>query len=126
MLLTLVILLPLIGSMFLLLVPRERELLIKSLALAVSAATLVLSVALWFNFDPALTGMQFSTRLLWIPGLDVSFFIGIDGLSLLLVLLTIRVQRIIRVEEKVAQAQRHAVTAQRSRVDQRILVRPRM
>jgi NADH-quinone oxidoreductase subunit M len=88
MLLTLVILLPLIGGVFLLFVPRERELLIKSLALAVSAATLVLSVALWFKFDPALTGMQFSRRLLWIPGLDVSFFIGIDGLSLLLVLLT--------------------------------------
>src|ERR1051326_8069380 len=86
--LTTVILLPLIGGLLLLFVPRQREGLIKALGFAVSAATLVLALVLYVKFDTAASGMQYASRLLWIPGLNVSFSIGIDGLSLMLVLLT--------------------------------------
>jgi len=86
--LTLVIVLPLAGALLLLFAPRDREVMIKLLGLAVSAATMALAVVLYFNFDPQAAGMQFSRRYLWFPGLNISFSIGIDGLSLLLVLLT--------------------------------------
>src|ERR1051325_3693455 len=86
--LTTVILLPLIGGLLLLFVPRQREGLIKALGFAVSAATLVLALVLYVKFDTAASGMQYASRVLWIPGLNVSFSIGIDGLSLMLVLLT--------------------------------------
>src|ERR1051325_6801185 len=86
--LTTVILLPLIGGLLLLFVPRQREGLIKALGFAVSAATLVLALVLYVKFDTAASGMQYASRVLWIPGLNVSSSIGIDGLSLMLVLLT--------------------------------------
>jgi NADH-quinone oxidoreductase subunit M len=87
-LLALVIGLPFAGGLVLLLVPREREAAIKRLGLAVSAATFALAVGLYATFDSAEQGMQFAGSVIWIPVLNISAAIGIDGLSLLLVLLT--------------------------------------
>ncbi len=87
-LLALTVALPVAGGLMILLVPREREALVKGLGLAVSAAAFALAVVLFIGFDPDARGMQFASSVLWIPGLNVSAAIGIDGISLLLVLLT--------------------------------------
>src|SRR2546427_10949438 len=86
--LTVLIVLPVAGSLLVLLLPADREKLIKGAGLAVSTLTLALSIVLWALFDSSHTGMQFMQKSSWIPAFDVSFSVGLDGLSLLLVLLT--------------------------------------
>jgi len=82
---TLLILLPLLGA---LLVTTARQNHARVIALTFNAVTAVLSIALWRNFDAATAGLQFVERHPWIPGLGAEYLVGIDGLSLLLVLLT--------------------------------------
>lgn len=57
-------------------------------ALAVSIVEFLISLPLFFSFNPAITDFQFQSRHMWLPDLGLSFHIGIDGISLLLVLLT--------------------------------------
>ncbi|MBI3976359.1 MAG: NADH-quinone oxidoreductase subunit M, partial [Armatimonadetes bacterium] len=82
------IFLPIIGAALIMAAPRERPALIRWLALAVSLATLALTVRLFLLFDPAAGGMQFVERGAWVPALGIAYVVGIDGISLLLVLLT--------------------------------------
>jgi len=79
---------PLVGFLLLLLTPRDRLRWIHALSLGSSLLTLVLAVGLWLNFNPQQPGFQFVTNLRWIDSLDIGFRVGIDGISLLLVLLT--------------------------------------
>ncbi len=58
------------------------------LALAISVATFALSVPLWTQFDRATDAMQFVEQVLWIERFNVEYFLGVDGLSMPLVLLT--------------------------------------
>src|SRR5437660_3054850 len=46
------------------------------------------ALALWRNFDGTVTGLQFAERHAWIPAINAEYLVGVDGLSLLLVLLT--------------------------------------
>ena len=80
---TYLIVLPLIGSALLLLVRRESVLLIKSVGIASSILTFLVSLLLYVEFDPAIPAMQFTQKVLWIPSLNVSYNVGVDGLSLL-------------------------------------------
>ncbi|MBT8103097.1 MAG: NADH-quinone oxidoreductase subunit M [Gammaproteobacteria bacterium] len=57
-------------------------------ALAVSIVTFVLSVGLYAGFDNAATGMQFVERVMWVESLNVHYYLGVDGLSAPLILLT--------------------------------------
>ncbi|MGB5332438.1 MAG: NADH-quinone oxidoreductase subunit M [Woeseiaceae bacterium] len=57
-------------------------------ALVFSALTFLLSVALYAAFDNAATGMQFVERVLWVESLGVYYYLGVDGLSAPLILLT--------------------------------------
>ena len=57
-------------------------------ALAVTLATFALSIPLYLGFDPANTAPQFVEQVQWFGGFDVKYFVGVDGISLLLVLLT--------------------------------------
>src|SRR2546427_2345832 len=59
----------------------------KHLALAASVVEFALSVPLWWVFVPA-AGMQFVQTFAWIPGWGISYKVGVDGISLFLVLLT--------------------------------------
>ncbi|GLW08768.1 NADH-quinone oxidoreductase subunit M [Microtetraspora sp. NBRC 13810] len=69
--------------------PRARARLLRGYGLAVSGLTLALAVALAVAFDYGDAGRpQFSTDLSWIPGLDLRFHLGVDGISLPLVVLT--------------------------------------
>jgi NADH-quinone oxidoreductase subunit M len=80
--------LPLLGAVLLLFVNRKHELFIKSLTLVFTIAEFILSLPLFFYFDSQAKGMQFVEKAAWFPEWGMSYFLGIDGISLLLVLLT--------------------------------------
>lgn len=89
-LLNLILFLPALGALAVLALGSVSA--IRWTSLAVTTVTFALSLALWFGFDPALstaTAPQMATRLPWFGGgLDVSYYVGVDGLNLLLLLLT--------------------------------------
>ena len=89
-LLTLVIFLPLLGALALTLVPREEVAQHRALAFVVSLATFLLSLGLWFGFDsaPQAAEFQFETFLPWVPSLGIGYHVGLDGVALLLLMLT--------------------------------------
>lgn len=58
-------------------------------ALAISVLTLALGVDLWTKFNPAEAGYQFVESAAWFPGLNIKYSLGVDGISLFLVLLTL-------------------------------------
>ena len=80
--------LPLLGAMLLVLVDGAREGLIKRIALAVSCLGFLLSLIVYGRFDPTVAGMQFVERVPWISSIGSSYFLGVDGISLPLLLLT--------------------------------------
>jgi NADH-quinone oxidoreductase subunit M len=83
--LTLILILPLLGSVALLL---AHESLSRPIALAVSLLTFIVSLPLWFLFDNGQAGMQFVEKHLWIDSPAIHYALGIDGISMPLVLLT--------------------------------------
>src|SRR6266545_3690505 len=88
MILTVITFLPVVGALAVLAVPRSRPAQVKGTAFAVTAATFVASMPLYVRFDPASAGYQFVEQRAWMPSLGISYHVGIDGISLLLVLLT--------------------------------------
>ncbi|MGH7376541.1 MAG: complex I subunit 4 family protein [Candidatus Methylomirabilales bacterium] len=87
-LLSLLTFLPAAGAALLLLLPRERLTLLRALAVAVTAADFLLALRLYARFDPAEAGMQFVEEAPWIPRLGIQYLLGVDGISLPLILLT--------------------------------------
>jgi NADH-quinone oxidoreductase subunit M len=87
-LLTVLVFLPTAGAFLLLLVPRSAPGVAKVGALAVATLECMLSLPLWWHFDIALRGFQFRESAPWIPPLGISYLVGIDGISLVLILLT--------------------------------------
>lgn len=86
--LSFIIFLPLLGSILILFIPRKYEDTQRGLALLISTITFALSLGLWFGFDKTSTVYQFVEKAEWIPNLGISYYLGIDGFSVLLVLLT--------------------------------------
>ena len=88
-LVTVVLFLPLVGLTILLFLNEktQREQ-IKWTALGVSLITFVASLLLWAGFDASNPNLQMVQRWEWLPQYGISYYVGIDGLSLLLVLLT--------------------------------------
>jgi NADH-quinone oxidoreductase subunit M len=87
-LLTLMILVPLLGGILLLFIKNESGNLIRYLGLFFSTVAFIISMIIYFGFDSSSSDFQFIHRINWIENLNVSYFIGIDGMSMLLVLLT--------------------------------------
>ncbi|MDZ4803563.1 MAG: NADH-quinone oxidoreductase subunit M [Candidatus Eisenbacteria bacterium] len=85
--LSLVLFLPLVGAILLAVVPGGARV-HRNFALGISGATFLLSLRLWFDFDVHANGMQFVERFDWIQSLGIRYAIGVDGLSLMLILLT--------------------------------------
>ncbi len=84
-----VLFLPLIGFLLILFFQREEQTeTIKWTALITAIVTFFASLLLWVGFDSSQAGLQYVTRWNWIPQYHISYFVGIDGLSLLLVILT--------------------------------------
>ena len=87
--LTVVTFLPALGALLImLLVPRRNEPALRWSGLAVSVATFVASLPLWTRFDAGDADMQFEEIMRWMPGFGVGYHVGVDGISVLLVLLT--------------------------------------
>ena len=86
--LSLLVFLPALGALALLFIPREKPQALFSAALAFTSIVFLLSLPLLGAFDPGRAEMQFVERLPWIPAYGVEYLLGIDGLSLFLVLLT--------------------------------------
>jgi NADH-quinone oxidoreductase subunit M len=86
--LSVLIYVPLLGAVTLLFVRREHELYIKGFTLVVSLVEFALSLPLFFYFNEKTAAMQFVERRAWFPEWGISYFVGIDGISLLLILLT--------------------------------------
>jgi len=89
--LSLITFLPLIGGLVILALPKERKELIRGTAVLTALASLVVSVLAWLKFDGASSAwdqMQLVERASWIPSFGIQYALGVDGLSLPLVLLT--------------------------------------
>lgn len=87
-LLTILILIPLIGSFLILFINKNQTNTIKYAGIGISTITFIFSLILYFQFDPANPDFQFIDKFQWINGLHIHFHVGVDGMSLLLVLLT--------------------------------------
>ena len=79
---------PLLGALLLVLAPKGQRRLFEVGALAITVFDFLLSVPLWFQYDRTTAAVQWATSVDWIPSLGVKFSVGMDGISLLLVLLT--------------------------------------
>ncbi|HVF72291.1 MAG TPA: NADH-quinone oxidoreductase subunit M [Chthoniobacterales bacterium] len=84
-LITVLILIPLAGALF---VSVARPHAARVIAVGFCALSALTAFYLWRQFDVAVAGMQLVERRPWIPSIGAEYFVGIDGLSLLLVILT--------------------------------------
>jgi NADH-quinone oxidoreductase subunit M len=79
---------PLAGAFLLLLLPRQKRNVARILAVASSTLALALTLWLWRIFNSASGALQFQERHGWIPSLNVEYHVAIDGLGLLMLLLS--------------------------------------
>ena len=86
--LTLIIWLPIVGGVAVIASGDKAAELTKRLALGVAVLTFLVSLPLWFGFEPGTAAMQFVERSAWIPSLKIDYFLGVDGISMPLILLT--------------------------------------
>jgi len=91
--LSLIVFLPLAGALLVLLAGgrgdnHDREPLVRTLALAVSLVTFAATLLLWWRFDPTVAAYQFEEKHAWIPVFGIQYYLGVDGISLLLIVLT--------------------------------------
>jgi NADH-quinone oxidoreductase subunit M len=88
--LTSLIALPIAGALLLLFVPGDErgDGTARAVGLIVSLLVFAETLLLWYHFNASSADFQFTERHAWIPAFGISYFIGIDGISLLLVVLT--------------------------------------
>jgi NADH-quinone oxidoreductase subunit M len=86
--LSLVLYLPVAGMFAIAAIPAGRDSTVRTFTLAVMVVQFLLSTILYAHFDSAAPGLQFETRLAWIPQWGVNYIIGLDGYNILLVILT--------------------------------------
>ena len=87
-LLTLLTFLPFIGALMVVGLAQEKKQLARWLSLGFSLGALALALVLWHQFDSASGDLQFQERHAWIPTLGVEYRVGVDGLGLLMLLLS--------------------------------------
>ncbi len=85
-LLSTVTFLPLVGVLLILFLRNDTR--IKITAFVAGIATLIISLVLFFNFDASTPLFQFGERLPWIPAYNINYVLGIDGISIMLIVLT--------------------------------------
>src|SRR3954468_22059301 len=86
--LSLILFTPLAGALILLLVNKQNANAIRWIANLVALLGFLISVPLWFWYNPAVADFQFVERASWIPSVGAEYFLGVDGFSTLLILLT--------------------------------------
>ena len=87
-LITILTLTPLLGAVIVAGLEAQQRTLARWLGFGFNMLALALAMTLWWNFDPALGKLQFAERYPWIPSLNVEYFVGVDGVGLLMVLLS--------------------------------------
>ena len=87
--LTILGLLPLVGSAAVFLLPKGSDLLAKQVALAVSIVVAIAGLGMALSFDRSVSGFQFVEKYQWIPAFGINYALGVDGISLLLILLAL-------------------------------------
>ena len=87
-LLSLILFTPLVGAVVLLFVSKHQVDVIRWIANATVALGFIVSLPLWFLYDSANPDWQFVERMPWIPSIGAQYFLGVDGFSVLLILLT--------------------------------------
>jgi NADH-quinone oxidoreductase subunit M len=86
--LTLLLMLPLFGGLFILFLPKSQEKAIRFFGLMISIFTFIVSLIAYLQFNSNSGDFQLTHYFRWIEQLNISYFVGVDGMSLLLVLLT--------------------------------------
>ncbi len=86
--LSFVIWLPIVGGIAVIASGEQNAELTKRIALVFSVLTFLVSLPLWFGFDASTAAMQFVERSPWLPALGVDYYLGVDGISMPLILLT--------------------------------------
>ena len=86
--LSLLIWIPILGAIIVAFLPRDNENLVRYISAAITGLEFIVAIILWRAFDPVNGSMQFMERYEWIPSLNISYILGVDGLSLPMVLLT--------------------------------------
>ena len=89
--LSFLVFLPLIGALLVFGLPGDRARVAKVLAAFLSVLTALVAAGAWRNFDPALGELQLVEKADWIPSLGVEYLLAVDGLSLVMILLTVLV-----------------------------------
>lgn len=87
-LLSVVTLGPAVAAILLGLVPGRKGQLVRWLSLVASLAIFFVSLLVWLGFDPDSGGMQMAEKVSWIPQFGIHYQLGVDGISLILLLLT--------------------------------------
>jgi NADH-quinone oxidoreductase subunit M len=80
--------LPMIGALVIGFIPRSRPEVARQIAIITALTTGILSIALLIQFKTEDPGFQFVVQQTWVSSLDIKFFLGVDGISLFLVVLT--------------------------------------
>jgi NADH-quinone oxidoreductase subunit M len=88
-LLTSIILVPFLGALLVALIPRNYRFVIRVVALASTLITMALAIAMFVQFDAAqaVNGFKFGQRLPWVPSLGISYYVGVDGINVGLILM---------------------------------------
>ncbi len=81
--------LPLLGSLFIALMPAANTKLIKQIALAVSLLVAAVGISAALGFEANQNGFQYVEKYSWIPALGINYQLGVDGISLILILLSV-------------------------------------
>jgi NADH-quinone oxidoreductase subunit M len=79
---------PVIGMAVIAFIPAQRKEIVKTVAAAAAAVPLILAVQLYISFDRATSEMQFVEHYSWIKAFNIEYYLGVDGLSVPMVLLT--------------------------------------
>jgi|AP45_3_1055517.scaffolds.fasta_scaffold12530_2 NADH-quinone oxidoreductase subunit M len=86
--LSLIIFIPLIAALGLLMVSRDNVAMIRIVGVGAAGASLALSLWLLFSFNTSNPDMQFVQTFHWVPALNINYLVGVDGISLWMVVLT--------------------------------------
>ena len=86
--LTYMIFIPLAGAVVVLVLPSNGYNLIRWVSAAATVPPLLMGCWLYANFDTSQSGFQFVQKLPWIPAYNIQYFVGVDGLSISMILLT--------------------------------------
>ena len=85
---TVTTMMPILGALVILMVPKEKERLVRGLGILFTGVALVLAIAIAVGFDYGRDGLQYQLNVSWITAIGARYHVGIDGISLPLYVLT--------------------------------------